>query len=129
VIAKISVPTIAAIEVNTSSHLVTVERIAAALGAGLFLHPKGKPPTFWRTTATSSAHQAWQTPIEVLEKLYPVVGGTFDLDPCSPSADKRTASVRARVYFTGKTPEDDGLALPWFGALFVNPPYRPPHSL
>ena len=121
--AKVSPPTIAVIEASASGHLASMERMAAALGAGLFLYPKGKPPTFHRTAATSSAHQAWRTPPDLLEKLYPVVGGMFDLDPCSPTADRRTASVRARLYFTGRTPEDDGLVLPWSGAVFVNPPY------
>ena len=121
--AKVSQPTIAAIEAEASGHLASVERIAAALSAGLFLHQKGKPPSFHRTAAISSVHQAWRTPPELLEKLYPVVGGMFDLDPCSPTADRRTASVRARLYFTGRMPDDDGLALPWSGAVFVNPPY------
>ena len=122
-IAKVSPPTIATIESTNSGYLVNVERIATALGAGLFLHPQGKPPTFWRTTATSSAHQAWTTPPELLEKLYPIVGGMFDLDPCSQTTDRRKASVRARVYFTGQTADDDGLTVPWFGTVFVNPPY------
>ena len=121
--AKVSPPTIAAIEANASGHLAAVERIAVALGAGLFLHPKGDLPSFHKTAAISSAHQAWRTPPDLLEKLYPVVGGMFDLDPCSPTADRRTASVRARMYYTGRTPEDDGLSLPWSGAVFVNPPY------
>ena len=122
-IAEMHPQTIAAVEADKSPLLSSVERVAVALGAGLFLHPKGKPPTFHRTAATSSAHQAWRTPPDLLEKLYPIVGGMFDLDPCSPTADRRTASVKARLYYTGRTPEDDGLALPWSGAVFVNPPY------
>ena len=92
--AKVSQPTIAAIEAEASGHLAAVERVAVALGAGLFLHPKGEPPSFHKTAAISSAHQAWKTPSDLLEKLYPIVGGMFDLDPCSPTADRRTASVR-----------------------------------
>ena len=45
---------------------------------------------------------------------------TFDLAPCSPTANKRTAPVRARVRYT---PDDDGLSLSWFGNVFLNPPY------
>lgn len=123
VMTALSPPTLAGIEAGRLGHLVVVERMAAFLGAGLFLHPKGKPLTFWRTTATSSAHQSWMTPQDLLTKLYPVVGGCFDLDPCSPTADRKSAPVRARLYFTGQTPEDDGLALSWFGSIFVNPPY------
>lgn len=46
--------------------------------------------------------------------------GNFDLDPCSPTKSRRTAPVKARVHYTA---EDDGLSLPWFGTVFVNPPY------
>ena len=55
----------------------------------------------------------------MLDRLYAALG-TFDLDPCSPTADRRTAPVRARMYLTK---DDDGLALPWRGKVFVNPPY------
>ncbi len=122
-ITNISAPTIAAIEANRLGNLSPVERIAASLGAGLFLHPKGQPLKFYNTAATSSAFQAWTTPPEVMERLYPVVGGLFDLDPCSPTTDRRKAPVQARRYFTGQAPEDNGLLLPWHGSVFVNPPY------
>ncbi len=114
----VSAPTIAAIEADKAGHLSAVERVAVTLGAGLFLHPKGQQPTFWQTTAASSAHQAWTTPPELLERLYPVVGGAFDLDPCSPTPDRKAAPVRASLYFT-----DHGLEVPWQGSVFVNPPY------
>lgn len=122
-ITTISPPTIAAIEANKMGNLSPIERIAASLGAGLFLHPKGQPLKFYRTTATSSAFQAWTTPPDLLKKLYAVVGGSFDLDPCSPTLDRNKAPVQARVYFTGQSTESDGLLLPWFGCVFVNPPY------
>lgn len=54
----------------------------------------------------------WLTPPEVLQAL-----GQFDLDPCSPI--KRpwdTATVHYSVL-------DNGLAQPWQGRVFVNPPY------
>jgi phage N-6-adenine-methyltransferase len=60
----------------------------------------------------------WATPPEVLERLYDVVGGRFDLDPCSPG--KARSRVRARTHYTE---QDDGLSLPWHGAVFMNPPY------
>jgi hypothetical protein len=49
------------------------------------------------------------------------VFGVFDLDPCSPTSNARTAPVKAKVYYTE---DDDGLSLPWFGVTFVNPPYN-----
>jgi len=118
--AEVSVPTVIAVERGEAGFLAPVERIAAALGAGLCLVPIGEAQNFYVAAGNSSAHQAWTTPPEILEKLYDVVGGRFDLDPCSPTTDRRTAPVRARVRYTA---EDDGLSLPWRGSVFVNPPY------
>jgi len=55
----------------------------------------------------------WYTPPEIFAAL----GLTFDLDPCSPGAGHW---VPARHVFTK---EDDGLSRPWFGRVFVNPPF------
>lgn len=56
----------------------------------------------------------WATPWEVLNDLAERFG-PFDLDPC---CEPHTA--KAPTYYTA---EDDGLSLPWFGKVFVNPPY------
>lgn len=56
----------------------------------------------------------WYTPPEVFEAL----GLQFDLDPCSPGAGK--TFVPARKHYTEA---EDGLASPWHGCVFVNPPY------
>lgn len=56
----------------------------------------------------------WLTPPELLAKL-----GEFDLDPCSPV---RRPSDTAAKHFTI---EDDGLAQPWYGRVWLNPPYGP----
>jgi hypothetical protein len=56
----------------------------------------------------------WLTPPEIIEAL-----GPFDLDPCSP---------RVRPWPTATTHytiEDDGLAQPWSGSVWLNPPYGP----
>mgnify|MGYP001616638505 CR=1 FL=1 len=56
----------------------------------------------------------WLTPPDLVGKL-----GKFDLDPCSPNnlpwklADK----------FYSLENGEDGLALPWVGRTWVNPPY------
>lgn len=52
----------------------------------------------------------WLTPPEIVQAL-----GPFDLDPCSP-AERPWAT--AYSYYT-----KDGLRLPWFGRVWLNPPY------
>jgi hypothetical protein len=56
----------------------------------------------------------WLTPPEIIKKL-----GPFDLDPCSPV--NRPWDTAARHY----TIEDDGLAQPWEGRVWLNSPYGP----
>jgi hypothetical protein len=55
----------------------------------------------------------WLTPLEVIEAL-----GEFDLDPCGllhwPTAGK--------IY---ESPTVDGFTSPWFGRVWLNPPYGP----
>ena len=86
---------------------------------GAYLAPQGSVQTFFTHAGNNSRSDTWTTPKELLEPLYSVFGA-FDLDPCSPTSNGRTAPVRAKVYYT-KT--DDGLSLPWFGRVFLNPPY------
>lgn len=57
----------------------------------------------------------WYTPPHVFEAL----GLTFDLDPCSPMAGP-VPHVPAAAHYTRA---DDGLACPWFGRVWCNPPY------
>ena len=66
-----------------------------------------------------SAHQSarmkndeWLTPPEILAAL-----GPFDLDPCAPVV--RPWETAAMHY----TAADDGLALPWHGRVWCNPPF------
>lgn len=54
----------------------------------------------------------WLTPPEIVEAV-----GTFDLDPCSPI--NRPWPTAARHL----TIEEDGLAQPWEGLVWMNPPY------
>jgi phage N-6-adenine-methyltransferase len=97
----------------------TLERALVVLGAGARLVPESSQTAFYVAAGNSSAHHGWETPRELLKTLYTVFN-MFDLDPCSPSHDRRTASVRAKNYYTM---EDNGLALRWYGKVFVNPPY------
>lgn len=59
------------------------------------------------------ASDEWYTPKSYFEAL----GIMFDLDPCSPGAGHW---VPARHVYT-KT--EDGLAQPWHGLVFMNPPF------
>ena len=119
-LADLSPTTVAALEADRGAHVTTALRIGEVLGAQLRLVPANAPPAYWTATAASSAHEAWTTPREVLEKLYRVIGDDFDLDPCSPVRSGPRAPVRARLRYVT---EDDGLALAWRGVVFLNPPY------
>jgi DNA N-6-adenine-methyltransferase (Dam) len=59
----------------------------------------------------------WYTPSEFIELARKVMG-SIDLDPAS--CEKAQKTVKAGAYFTKET---DGLAQPWFGRVFLNPPY------
>ncbi|HYE67511.1 MAG TPA: DNA N-6-adenine-methyltransferase [Anaerovoracaceae bacterium] len=54
----------------------------------------------------------WLTPPDLKEKL-----GSFDLDPCSPV---NRPWDTAKVHYTKR---DNGLTKPWFGDVWLNPPY------
>ena len=116
-LANISATTLAALEQGAPAHLATAVQVTEVLGIQLRLHATGLAPSFWSAAGTSSAHHGWSTPPDILNRLYGVVGGRFDLDPCSPS---RQGPVKARLRYTV---EDDGLRLPWRGSVYVNPPY------
>ncbi len=120
-LAGTSATTVAAIECGRACHTSAAVRLAAALGAPLRLVPVGAQASFWNAAGTSSAYHGWTTPPAIMEALYPVVGGAFGLDPCSPIKRGADAPVRARIRFTA---EDDALALSWRAeSVFVNPPY------
>lgn len=71
---------------------------------------KRRKPSWW-----TSDH--WETPPKVMDVL---VGefGLFDLDPCC-----RRETAKAPSFHTE---EDSGLAYPWRGKVFLNPPYSKP---
>lgn len=69
---------------------------------------------FKHERAHRGAKDEWLTPPWVLQAI-----GPFDLDPCAP---------RVRPWMTAEnhlTEEDDGLAQPWRGRVWLNPPYGP----
>jgi len=57
-------------------------------------------------------NDVWLTPPELIHAL-----GRFDLDPCAP-VDRPWDMARRHF-----TVEDDGLAQPWEGRVWLNPPY------
>lgn len=57
--------------------------------------------------------EVWLTPPSLIKAL-----GEFDLDPCAPRLRPWAA---ADTHFC--LPTDDGLALPWCGRVWLNPPY------
>lgn len=68
---------------------------------------------FGYESPVEGASNDWWTPPEIVDAL-----GKFDLDPCAGVGQKPLA---ARVY----APPQNGLALPWEGRIWCNPPYGP----
>lgn len=81
------------------------------MGRGIGGHHKRRAVLRPRYHATEDK-ETWLTPPWIIEAL-----GPFDLDPCTPV--KMPWKTAARRY----TPEDDGLAKPWKGRVWCNPPY------
>lgn len=65
----------------------------------------------------SSRSQEWYTPTNLLARIESFLGG-IDLDPASNSHDEPW--VPAGRHFTAA---DDGLAHPWVGNVYLNPPF------
>lgn len=68
--------------------------------------------------ADDGSNDEWYTPAWLFEAL----GLSFDLDVCAPE-DRSLVTVPARRFYTET---DDGLAQPWHGLVWCNPPYSSP---
>lgn len=62
--------------------------------------------------SASMQSDVWLTPRHIVERL-----GNFDLDPCS--IDSHPWQIAPTWY----TKERDGLSQPWFGRVWLNPPF------
>lgn len=67
---------------------------------------------------TSSETNEWYTPEDPYIEMAREVMGDIDLDPASCAAAQ--AGIQAGTYYTI---DDNGLSKPWFGRVWLNPPY------
>lgn len=67
-----------------------------------------------RNVHFSCATVEWETPQWLFDELAWTYGG-FTLDPCATTANAKCAHFFTRA--------EDGLAQPWSGKVFCNPPY------
>jgi site-specific DNA-methyltransferase (adenine-specific) len=63
----------------------------------------------------SHVSSEWVTPTELYDRLNKIF--KFDLDPCTTKDNP----LNTPKFYTKK---DNGLEKPWFGNVFVNPPYN-----
>lgn len=71
--------------------------------------------------AQGTGENEWYTPENYIEAAREVLQ-EFDLDPASSEIANQT--VKAKHFYTI---EDNGLEKPWFGKVWMNPPYSQPH--
>lgn len=103
----------------------TVSRFIAAVMRYRIIDTR---PPFWEayaevtgeTTAqriVSSDENEWYTPVKYIKAAKKVLR-RIDLDPATCKEANKT--VKARTIYTA---EDNGMDQPWFGAIWLNPPY------
>lgn len=80
--------------------------------------PEPQPAPAPMAVHYSSATPEWYTPESVINRVVQTFG-RIDLDPCS-NAKGDAANVPAREHFTAA---DNGLLRPWWGKVYMNPPY------
>lgn len=76
-------------------------------------------PALFGAPQTALTSDDYYTPAWVFERL----GITFDIDVCAPPGG--IPWIPAERYFAM---EDDGLAQPWEGRVWMNPPYSSPSA-
>lgn len=63
----------------------------------------------------SSTTDEWATPDEWFRLEIQAEFGIFDLDPCATAENAKAARFHTRL--------DNGIRRPWFGKVWINPPY------
>lgn len=83
----------------------------------LFFPPKIEDRNAWmRPGLMTSDDVEWYTPPEIRAAVLKALGGIVDVDPCADPG----RTFPATVHFTE---EQNGLAQPWLGRVYMNPPY------
>ena len=111
--------TISNIERFNTGRLDTLIKIARCSGCELRAKEQPELIPFYSGTALQSQHNEWYTPTRLIDVLEQALG-RFDLDPCAETDNPQLARSRASICYSEK---DNGLNKPWFGTVFVNPPY------
>lgn len=111
--------TISKIENTSKGRLSIVIALAKICGCQLRVKAKEDNQSFFSETALSSVNEVWLTPPSTISTLRNIFGD-FDLDPCAETGVLQNIRSKAHLCYTAS---DDGLTKPWFGTVFVNPPY------
>jgi phage N-6-adenine-methyltransferase len=100
-------------DMTINDHDSIASRDSGALAGGMGAGPHEQPQLFNLPQTQRTSDDYW-TPSWV----FAVMAVEFDLDVASPPGG--SPWVPARHYYTQ---EDDGLSSPWYGRVWMNPPY------
>lgn len=71
------------------------------------------------TAKSKGSHPHWYLPAKWAQRFRVALGGGIDLDPCAARPELDTIKAQTAYLY----PAQDGLALPWSGRVYCNPPY------